>query len=52
MLPGYLEVFRTLKYKIVQGLECCQVNLAAFGTSAVEVWNAARLLGIIRDLEI
>ena len=52
MLPGYLAVFGTSKYEIVRGLECCQVDLAAFGTSAVEVWNAARLLGIIRDLEI
>ena len=61
MLPGYLAVFpisiylavfRTSKYEIVRGLECCQVELAAFGTSAVEAWNAARLPGSIQDIEI
>ena len=42
LLPSYLAVFGTSKYEIVRGLKCCQVNLAAFGTSNVEVRNAAR----------
>ena len=47
-----LAVFRTSKYKNVRVPKSCQVDLAVLWTSTVEVWNAARLLGSISDLEI
>ena len=43
MLPGYLTVFKTSNYEIAQGLEYCQVDLAAFGTSLAALWTSVAL---------